>query len=72
MGPPAGQTPAMTKPKDAIEGIEDLLAGAMIVTAVMILALTDNIDGNLALFSIMSVGAALGVYRSVGRIQPPE
>jgi len=60
----------MTRPKDVIEGIEDLLAGAMIVAAVMTLAPTGKINGNLALFAILSVGAALGVYRGVGRLQP--
>lgn len=42
----------------------------MIVAAVMTLALTGKINGNLALFAVLSVGAALGVYRGVGRLQP--
>jgi hypothetical protein len=42
-----------------------IAAGGMVIGAVLSLALTNNIDGELALFAILGVGAALGVYERV-------
>lgn len=59
----------MALAKKMIDGVEDLIIAIMIVVAVMVLALSNNIDGTLALFAVLSVGAAVGVYRSLGQLE---
>ena len=42
-----------------------LLAGVIIIAATLVLAMTGNVSGEMALFAILGVGAALGVYEKV-------
>lgn len=41
------------------------VAGGMIIAATLALAFTESIGGDLALFTILGVGSALGVYEGV-------
>lgn len=42
-----------------------LVAGGIVILATLVLALTNNIDGGMAMLAILGVASALGVYQKV-------
>lgn len=46
----------------------EVLAGALVIAAILVLAVTESIDGELALLAILGVAGALGVYQGNRRL----